>query len=136
MASAGHFFPASDVVAVMSQVLLVHEKGSQPSRAAQSRDGIMPPFHNAKERMFRKMPEIGPAAVRRTEEAILDIAAVSPSALPCCLFLHELLKSDFTCNRDDLVKTQVNQLLVNWLLSFFARTEMQYDLFLENCVLP
>ena len=73
---AEHVFPVSDLVFMMSQVLLVHEKGSQPSKAAQSRDGIVPPFHNAKERMFRKMPEIGPAAVRRTEEAILDIAAV------------------------------------------------------------
>ncbi|KAK9842717.1 hypothetical protein WJX74_001301 [Apatococcus lobatus] len=59
----------------IGQVLLVHEKGTQPSKAVQSRDGITPPFHNAKDRMFRKLPEISVAAVRRTEDAILDIAA-------------------------------------------------------------
>ena len=69
---------------LLFQVLLVHEKGTQPSKAVQSRDGITPPFHNPKERVFRKMPDINSAAVRRTEDGILDIAAVGNPPLPGC----------------------------------------------------
>ncbi len=61
---------------------MVHEKGAPATKEVQSRDGLTPPFYNARERLFRKLPSVNAAKVRHTEEDVLAIAAVHV-ARPC-----------------------------------------------------
>lgn len=71
----------------VGQVLVVGDVTSAEVSMRECRDGVTPPMRNARQRLFRKPPEVSHEVVQKVEEQLLSVLHVSPAAdvPPACL---------------------------------------------------